>query len=173
MDQVTREPRIETHLLKPMAGIPNNDRLPLVIYRGVLTDVADRARGFEDLFARNGWGNGWRDGIYGYHHFHTTAHEALGIAAGNARVCFGGPDGVTADVTAGDLVVIPAGVGHRNLGASDDFLVIGAYPAGQEPDMNREGEEAGATAAGTIRAVPLPAADPLYGPGGPLLRHWQ
>lgn len=168
----TPDPRIESHLLPPGTNVPNNDRLPLVIYRGALSGASDAASGFEELFDRNGWGGSWRDGIYSYHHFHTTAHEALGIAAGTARVCFGGPDGVVAEVAAGDMVVIPAGVGHKNLGASSDFLVIGSYPDGQEPDMNRDDRPVKPALLDKVRAVPLPGTDPLFGPTGPLLRHW-
>jgi uncharacterized protein YjlB len=33
------------------------------------------------------------DGIYPFHHFHSTAHEVLGIVAGSAVVVLGGPSG--------------------------------------------------------------------------------
>ena len=47
-----------------------------------------------------------------------------------ARVRLGGDGGVVLDVKAGDALLLPAGVGHQNLGASADLLVIGAYPKG-------------------------------------------
>jgi uncharacterized protein YjlB len=55
------------------------------------------------------------------------------------RVPFAGEVGVTVEDEAGDVAVIPAGVGHRNLGSSDDFLVLGTYPRGQSWDL-RAGE---------------------------------
>src|SRR5690606_9315115 len=116
--------------------IPNNPRLPLLIYRGTLPPgqgpEADPAAAFESVFARNGWHGAWRDGIYPYHHYHSTAHEVLGVASGEAQVRLGGRNGMTLTIRAGDVVIIPAGVGHCNLGATPDFLVVGAYPEGQE-----------------------------------------
>lgn len=162
----------EAILLPPLAGIPNNPRLPVLLYRGVFPREGDRAAAFERLFAMNGWGDGWRDGIYTEHHFHTCAHEALGIAAGSARLCLGGPDGRELTVSAGDVVVLPAGTGHRNLSSSSDFLVVGAYPPGQEPDMNWLGQPVPDGVADRVRAVPLPTSDPIYGHSGPLIRLW-
>jgi uncharacterized protein YjlB len=117
--QPASRPKIETHLLLASAAIPNNERLPLLIYRGVLPpgdesgDGEARAAAFETLFERNGWTNGWRDSIYRYHHFHSNTHEVLGIAAGHARVRFGGDDGAEVAIGPGDVVVIPAGVAMR------------------------------------------------------------
>ena len=57
----------------------------------------------------------------------------LGIAAGWVRVRLGGEGAQTVELRAGDVVVIPAGVAHKNEGASPDLLVVGAYPRGQSP----------------------------------------
>src|SRR5262245_18872215 len=102
----------EAELYRVTAATP----LPLVVYRGVCKGL-DAAAQFERLFAGNGWAGGWRNGIYAYHHFHSTAHEVLGIAAGTAKVRFGGEAGAVVEVRAGDVVVIPAGVSHCNEGA--------------------------------------------------------
>src|SRR3954468_10951637 len=117
--------RIETHCLLDDGTVPNNAALPLVIYRGALPDGADRASACEKMFARNGWPDAWRNGIYAHHHYHSTAHEVLGIAAGSARVRVGGEQGQTVELHAGDVVVIPAGVAHKRESASPDLLVIG------------------------------------------------
>lgn len=165
--------RTEAVVLLDDGAIPNNPDLPLIVHRGAVSGEADMAAAFERLFARNGWGGGWRDSIFPYHHYHSTAHEALGIAAGHATVRFGGEPGVTVEVRAGDAVVIPAGVGHKNLGCSGDFLVVGAYPRGQRPDMNTGRAEERAGALENIRRVPLPPMDPVYGPDGPLVQRWR
>jgi long-chain acyl-CoA synthetase len=47
---------------------------------------------------RNGWSGTWRNGIYAFHHYHSTSHEVLGIAAGSAAVRFGGEGGATVRV---------------------------------------------------------------------------
>lgn len=161
--------RIEEHRLKPSGRIPNNERLPVLVYRGVLALGGDAAADCEALFARHGWRDAWRNGIYGYDHFHATTHEVLGIVRGRARVRLGGEGGVETEVTAGDVVVIPAGVGHRNLGASDDLLVVGAYPGGGEPDIRTA---SGHGAVVKAAEVPVPDADPVHGKDGPLVKRW-
>lgn len=86
---------------------------------------------------------------------------------------FGGPGGASLELAAGDVAVIPAGVGHRNEGASGDFLVVGAYPGGAAWDLRR-GEPAERDAVlRNIAAVPPPGADPVHGAGGPLVRLWR
>jgi uncharacterized protein YjlB len=172
MNEAAQTPQVETHHFADDGVVPNN-RLPLVVYRGALAEGGDRAASCEALFARNGWPNPWRNGIYGHHHYHSTAHEVLGIAAGSARVRLGGENGQSVELRAGDVVVIPAGVAHKREAASADLLVIGAYPRGQRPDIRRAeaGERDEAVAA--IAAVPLPAADPVTGGGVPLLEVWR
>lgn len=154
--------------------IPNNPRLPLLHYVAALpSGEGDLAAGFERMFAANGWEGSWRNGIYHYHHFHSTAHEVLGIAKGTVNVRLGGPGGDVARLHAGDVVVIPAGVGHKNEGASADLLVVGAYPNGQEPDLltGKAGEHDRAVE--RIAAVAMPSADPVHGKDGPLRREWH
>jgi uncharacterized protein YjlB len=137
-----------------------NSALPLLVHRAALP--ADPTA-MEQAFARQGWSNAWRNGIFGYHHFHSIAHEVLGIASGTARVVFGGPGGREVTVRAGDVVVIPAGVAHRNVGQRHDLLVVGAYPGGAECDILR-GEPAEYDAAlRAIHAVALPDTDPVLG----------
>ncbi|HYE49255.1 MAG TPA: cupin domain-containing protein [Azospirillaceae bacterium] len=171
---MAREPEILR--LGPGAGVPNNPRMPLLVYRRVLSEDepagGDLAAGFERLFAANGWTGAWRDGIYDYHHFHCDAHEVLGIARGRALVRFGGEDGVDARVEAGDVVVVPAGVGHKRLEASPDLLVVGAYPGGRDPDMHRPDPVALDRLAAAAASVPVPDADPVQGPDGALVRLW-
>ena len=161
-------------LIKDDGTFPNNGRLPLLAYRGVLGLPADDpARGIEELFHANRWGGSWRNGIFSYHHYHSTAHEALGVYGGSARVQLGGPKGPKFEVQRGDVIVIPAGVAHKNLGSSLDFRVVGAYPAGQRHDMNtgKAGERPRADR--NIAGVSLPALDPVFGDAGPLIQLWH
>lgn len=146
--------------------IPNNPRLPALLFRAAVPP--DDPAAAEALFARHGWPPAWRNGIYRHHHYHPNAHEALAIARGRVRVQLGGEGGRTLELTAGDVVVLPAGVGHRNLGASDDLLVVGAYPSGATPEeyAGRPGEHDKAIAA--IPMVPDPANEPVTGRGWPL-----
>jgi uncharacterized protein YjlB len=164
----------QRHLFEDDGTIPNNPRLPLLVYPGALDPAGgDLVALCEATFAANRWGRAWRNGIYPFPHFHSTAHEALGICGGEARVRLGGARGVVLTVRAGDVVVIPAGVGHQNLGASSDLLVVGAYPPGPDSDLCTGDEDERPRVFDNIAAVPLPPADPLFGADGPLRQHWR
>lgn len=163
--------QVETHRFADDGIIPNSG-LPLLVYRQVLTG-SDLARAFERRFGANDWRGGWRNGIFDYHHFHSTSHEVLGIAAGSATVRFGGPHGEAVAVAAGDVVVIPAGVGHKLESGSGDLLVVGAYPEGRAYDLRRGDPAERAEVLANIAAVPLPSTDPLVGSGGPLVETWS
>src|SRR5947209_2207761 len=153
--------------------VPNNPALPLIVYRAALETGPRCAADCETLFADNGWRGAWRNGIYAHHHYHSTAHEVLGIAAGSVRVRLGGEDGTTVELHAGDVVVIPAGVAHKNEGASPDLVVVGAYPGGKSPDMCGPAAQQCERPLRNVREVPLPAADPVYGKPGPLIERWR
>jgi len=174
MNETILVPEVKSFLLADDGRIPNNPRLPLLLYGGAL-QLPERnpAATCEQLFAANGWGSGWRNGIYSFHHYHSTAHEVLAIANGTARVHFGGENGPIVAVKPGDVVVIPAGVGHKNLGASRDLLVVGAYPPGQRWDLCRGTPDERPWALENIARVPLPKTDPVYGKGGPLSSQWH
>jgi uncharacterized protein YjlB len=169
----TKEPRIITRLLKDAGNIPNN-RLPVLLYQGALElSKEDPASAIEALLHANDWGNDWRNGIFTYHHYHSTAHEALFVYSGSASVQLGGEGGPSETISAGDVIIIPAGVGHKNLGASSDFQVVGAYPPRQHVDMNygKPGERPRTDE--NIARVALPTRDPVFGNSGPLLAEWR
>jgi uncharacterized protein YjlB len=162
------------HLFHDDGAIPNNPTLPLLVYPGVLRLTGDDpAAVAEQVFSANGWGGLWRDGIYPFHHYHSTAHEVLAICRGGARVQFGGEQGVILAVQPGDVVVIPAGVGHKNLGSKADLLVVGAYPPGQQWDLCYGKPAERPRVIENIGRVPLPRTDPVYGEDGPLLEQWR
>jgi uncharacterized protein YjlB len=160
----------ETYRFEDDGGIPNSS-LPVLIYHGV--EAARDADACEELLASNGWLQEWRDGIFSFHHFHSITHEALGIVGGRATVMLGGPSGQSFEIGAGDVLVLPAGTGHCNLGSSSDLLVIGAYPNGMPWDIRRGDPTEHDEAVANIRAVPLPDADPLEGSDGPLTDLWS
>ncbi|HTW68727.1 MAG TPA: cupin domain-containing protein [Acetobacteraceae bacterium] len=150
-------------------AIPNS-RLPMLVYRGAVpTDPA----AIEKLFAANRWPPAWRDSVHPFQHFHSNAHEALGVARGRGRVQFGGPNGETLDVEAGDVVVLPAGVGHCRLEKSADLLIVGAYPDNAtRPDQHRGDAAEHDAVARNIAAVAPPNSDPVAGAQGPLVQLW-
>jgi uncharacterized protein YjlB len=119
-------PKIEDYRFADDGRVPNNPRLPLIVYRGALKTGGDAAASCVALFDRNGWTGAWQNGVYSHHHYHSSAHEVLGIASGWVRVRLGGESGQTIELRAGDVVVIPAGVAHKNEGESPDLLVVGA-----------------------------------------------
>jgi uncharacterized protein YjlB len=161
----------ETYRFADDGGIPNS-LLPVLVYHGI-EEVAAGAASCEALFAGNGWGGSWRDGIYSFHHFHSTAHEVLGIAAGTATVVLGGPSGERFELAPGDVLVLPAGTGHCNAGSSPDLLVIGAYPRGQTWDLRRGDPAEHDEVVANIARVELPDTDPVRGADGPLVELWR
>jgi uncharacterized protein YjlB len=164
--------------LVPLAArppFPNNPRLPVIVYRAAfqLPEHGDAAPSIERTFSRHGWSGGWRDGVYNYHHYHSTAHEVLGCYVGRAALMLGGPEGTRIEISRGDVVVLPAGVAHKSIETSADFKVVGAYAEGRAYDMRQGNTDETKAAEREIAQVPLPNADPVHGPGGPLLEHWR
>ena len=158
----------EPHVFPDVGAFPNS-RLPVLIYRRAVTKAA--ASDFERLFASNRWSSAWRNGLYTVHHYHSTAHEVLGIFQGWVKARLGGPDGISLTLEAGDVVVIPAGVGHECL-ADDEFLVVGAYPPGGTYDECRGSFSEHQAARKSVPKVPVPKKDPLYGADGGLTKIW-
>ena len=158
--------KLVAHLLPPTRDIPNHPRWPLLIYPNAVQQAV--AEAFEELFARNRWPAAWRNGVFPFHHFHSNAHEVLGVYQGEVTVQFGGEPGVIATARPGDVIVLPAGTGHKRISSRGALGVVGAYPQGSTPDTCTR-----KTAAETIVGVPLPACDPVFGASGPLFEHWK
>jgi uncharacterized protein YjlB len=154
-------------------AFPNNKNLPLVILKSPLKDARIVPEQFEKIFSNHGWPAAWRNGLFDFHHYHSKAHEVLGVYAGWVRACFGGPQGEIMEAEKGDVIIIPAGVAHCNNGQSPDFKVVGAYPVGQPVDMmyGKPGERPQADI--NISQVGLPTADPVFGIAGLLIELWR
>ncbi|KAI2464808.1 RmlC-like cupin domain-containing protein [Annulohypoxylon bovei var. microspora] len=116
----------------------------------------------------------WRYTMYSTTHFHSTTHEVLCISEGKAKLCFGGEDNpgkVEKEVVRGDVLIIPAGVGHRLLhDLIGGFEMVGSYPKGYNWDMcyGKQGEEAKVQGIGKL---PWFERDPIYGDTGPVLEN--
>jgi uncharacterized protein YjlB len=147
--------------------IPNNPRVALLLYRNAvrLSDGRDPAALLEAIFNANGWGDAWRNGIYDYVHYHPRIHEALGVARGTATLRLGGNKGKTVKVRAGDVIVVPAGVGHECLKASETFLVVGAYPPVGTYSECRGSYQEYEAALRLVRRSRRWTSDPLFGRG--------
>jgi uncharacterized protein YjlB len=175
VEQCVRDRKANEFFFQDDGCVPNNPTLPFIYYRTPidLPEQGDPAAAFEQVFEENGWGGSWRNGIYDYVHYHSSTHEVLGVARGHAKVRFGGNKGRVIELRTGDVAILPAGTGHQALSASNDLLVIGAYPPGGKYDVCTGSEKEHARARETIPKAPLPAKDPVFGADGRMLRSWR
>ena len=172
--QINPEPQIVVLPLKENGFFPNNKTLPVLIYKQIfILDGLNPAGIIEDVLMKNNWGRSWRNGIYDYHHYHSTAHEALGVYSGWAEVQLGGPGTRPMRIEKGDLIVLPAGTAHKRLDSGDGFAVVGAYPDNQKYDMNYGKEDEFEISKVNIKKVPLPNNDPVFGKNGEINSLWN
>jgi len=161
-------PRLEILTFKPNGLVPNS-RFPVLIHRGVIRAEpgAEFADAVEATFRRNDWLNNWRElGVYDYYHFHSTSHEALGMARGTITLQLGGIGRTVVTLNPGDVVVLPAGTSHTRLDCSSDSLMVGGYPDGRDWDLIRDEELTEAEARAAVKMIgslPIPARDPATG----------
>jgi uncharacterized protein YjlB len=147
----------------------------VLFYRGAIALTApayDPATIIDTLFESNGWGRSWRDTVYDFVHYHSQIHEVMGVARGSAKIECGGVKGRVLKVKAGDVLVLPAGTGHRLIEASRNFLVVGAYPKDGTYDECTDTRER-PDAIKRIARVRRPDRDPVYGVKGHLMRLWR
>ncbi|MEJ8308345.1 cupin [Agrobacterium larrymoorei] len=160
--------KIDHFTLSPSEWVPNHPTLPALLYSQIRADMDSSA--FEDMFHDNGWTGIWRNGVFSYHHYHSGAHEVLGVGRGEAKLQIGGPDGKILDVRQGHCLLLPAGTGHKRLESSGDFQVVGAYPPGQEADIQRDAPSDKMLA--LIQSLPIPETDPVLKSSGGLVELW-
>lgn len=161
---------VKSFYFKDDGVIPNNPDLPVLFYPAALKGRAGQA---EEIFHKNNWGNNWTNGIFDFHHYHSNSHEALAVVKGSATVLLGGPQGKKLTVNEGDVVVLPAGTGHKRIDSSHDFKVAGAYPDGMDYNTKTTNSEDRLQAMDDIKMVPSPKQDPVFGEGGPLFKQWN
>lgn len=165
--------RLQQYFLRDDGVFPNNS-LPVVVCKYALTiPKIFSAAAIRRLFNRNGWGNTWKNGIYTYDHYHSITHEVLGVIRGRTMLQLGGDSGVAVLIEKGDVLLIPAGVAHRNLGKERDVICIGGYPEARDFDMNYGNPGERPRSDQNIAALPLPATDPVFGEKGCLIKAWQ
>jgi uncharacterized protein YjlB len=160
----------KTLQLKRNDWVPNNPRLPVLVYRQAL-QARDLASGFETMFECNGWPPQRRGTVVNFHHYHSTAHEVLGFFAGSAHLVLGGPGGTVLDVTAGDALVLPVGTGHCRIEATSDFRCVGAYPPKQTFDICTQAPTGEMQT--RMARLPFPHSDPVAGIRGPMSIIWR
>lgn len=166
--------RVQKHQIPAHGLIPNTSiqHKPLLIYRSAFPAGTSVSAIEAHLGSVGVVSPAWRYPMYEFTHFHSTSHEVLCVYAGRARLCFGGEDNdgrVEEEVGAGDVVVVPAGVGHRMLQeVQKGFMMVGSYPQGYSWDMchGKAGEEEKVKAIGKL---PWFERDPIYGDEGPVL----
>jgi uncharacterized protein YjlB len=154
-------------------GFVPNSKYPLIIYRRAFERLKEEgADWLEKKFNDNDWSNSWRNGMYSYHHFHSTSHEVLGVYDGSAQIQVGGAVGRKVYINAGDILVIPAGVAHMKI-EDDGLAMVGAYAAGREWDVLKGAPGERPQADLNIASVPFPSHDPLLGKNGGLMEIWS
>lgn len=162
-----------THLLPATRSVPNHPRWPLLVYSQVVPiEGPDPAVAFERLFTQHCWPAAWRNGVFPFHHYHSNAHEVLGVYSGEVTVLFGGEGGVSLTAVPGDVIVLPAGTGHKKLSSRGALGIVGAYPREAHPDTCIAARGPAAPHCDVIARVPLPECDPVFGAAGPLFDYW-
>lgn len=162
-----------TYLFEDDGSIPNNQKLPLLVYKNALSGGQLQPQACKTLFEQHGWSNAWVNGIFSYHHYHSTTHEVLAMIGGSADVIMGGEQGQELSISVGDVIVIPAGVGHCRVRSSADFQVVGAYPSGKSYDLCTGKPDERPQVLQNISKAELPDRDPVTGEQQPLHDYWK
>lgn len=149
--------------------IPNNPALNVIFYPEAFKEDPER---MEQVFNQNNWLNSWTGGVFDFHHYHSNTHEVIGIRSGTATLQLGGEAGEKINVKAGDVLVLPAGTGHKKIESDGSFQVVGAYPNGVSYNLKTGEPGERPYVLEDIQDVPLPLTDPVYGKNGTLLDNW-
>ncbi|KDN57735.1 cupin domain-containing protein [Exiguobacterium sp. AB2] len=160
---------VKAYRFEDDGSIPNNPYFPVLLYKEAFAETD----AIQSTFENNGWGNSWVNGVFDYHHYHSNTHEVLGVKSGRATVQLGGATGDLVSLQAGDILILPAGTGHRRLEASEDFAIVGAYPDGRDYDTLTGNPEERPDSVNRIETIAKPETDPVFGTAGPLHTEWN
>lgn len=154
-------------------GIIPNHTFPVIVHSQCV-DLEDCSDWLETTFKKNSWLNNWRDIVLPYDHFHSNTHEVLGLGWGSVSLKIGGANGQVFHLSAGDVVIIPVGVGHYSISEHSNYQMVGGYPNGQAWDL-KTGLEPGERAQilKSISTVEMPEKDPIFGEDGFLFEKWK
>ncbi len=161
--------RVKTYYFRDDGNIPNHPKWPVILYPGVWKDSPEQT---ESRFNGNSWTNSWTNGVYDYHHYHSNTHEVLGVISGTAVIQLGGKLGRKFEIETGDVLLLPAGTGHKRVSASEDFRIVGAYPGGLDYNLHTGEEDERPEVLDEIKQVPSPQKDPIYGDDGPVHEYY-
>jgi uncharacterized protein YjlB len=173
MDTSAKTTVIKHFFLRDDGMFPNNPKLPVLLYKSAWKLPLFKVTFIKSELRRHFWENSWRDSVYETHHYHSIAHEVLCAFKGDTQILLGGDKGVIVDFEAGDVLIIPAGVAHKNITPERTFKCVGAYPKGQDYDMNYGQSFERPQTDQNIKRVELPVEDPVFGKFGPLMEYWK
>jgi uncharacterized protein YjlB len=173
MEAPGKNTTVKHFYLKDDGTFPNNALLPVLLYRSAWKLPWLAVRFIKRKLKEHFWGNAWKNGVFDYQHYHSKAHEVLCVYKGSTRLLLGGNNGIIVEVEAGDVVIIPAGVAHKNMDPSRTFKCVGAYPQGQNYDMKYGRFIERPQSDEDIAKVSLPKEDPVFGNSGPLVFYWK
>lgn len=143
---------------------PNHMILPAIVYKETV-DVKSQ-------FKQAGWKILFESSVFDYHHYHPNTHEAIGVLSGEATLMIGGESGQKQKITQGQVLLLPAGYGHRLLESTEDFKVALSYP--EQVDLKIETSINDLSQVNSeINSVPLPKTDPVYNTQGPMFKEWH
>lgn len=166
---------VQSFMIQENKPFPNST-LPVLYYPASIQNKLTEGNASQEVlsfFEQNGYTNGWVGSIYTYHHFHSNTHEVLACISGDAEVQLGGPDAEIYSFKAGDVLLLPAGVAHKLIKASEDFQIIGAYPDDKEPDMQKGDLKHYLEIKKRTRKVRVPEYDPVKSSQGGVIEHWK
>jgi uncharacterized protein YjlB len=153
-----------------------NSRLPVILYRSAIVswELKEAENDVRQLVMSKQWRLDWTGKVYKKPHYHSNTHETLVCCSGRAKLFLGNwRIGQDADMDAGDVLIIPAGVAHECRWSSFDFRVFGVYPHGERYDMCHGRKRERKQSIQNLCRVPIPAFDPFFGSMGLLTKLWK
>ncbi|WP_411844442.1 cupin domain-containing protein [Salinicoccus sp. HZC-1] len=115
----------------------------------------------------------WLGSVHPFHHYHSNTHEMLAVKEGSATLQLGGEQGELVEAEKGDVIILPAGYGHKKIEASGDYANYGAYQGAVSFDICYGEPEERPEKVENIKKIPPPKSDPVIGYNSPLFDYWR